>query len=123
MGRGLESDGSRARRAAVVLLLLTLHAVQAGATHFPRAGRPPALQTGQALSSVADREASAPAESGAHAQCLLCRLQRSLSACLKNSAPVALSPPQVSPASESASDAALRPAPQGVAHGRAPPRS
>lgn len=109
-----------------MLLLLTLHAVQAGATHFPRLGQKPTTQTGRVIppggSWGADASAAAT-ESGAHAQCVLCRLQRSLSTGLGNSAPVAFSPPQNRLLTESASADAPRPPPPGVARGRAPPRS
>lgn len=120
------SDAARVRRVAFVLLLLTLHAVQAGATHFPRLGQTPTAPRGHAFSTGESCEADAPTaqtESGAHAQCLLCRLQRSLSTGLGNSAPVAFSPPQVWLLIESASADAPRPPPTGVIPGRAPPRS
>ena len=109
-----------------MLLILTLHAVQAGAAHLPRLGQTPTTPTGHAVSFGESWEADAPAaatESGAHAQCLLCRLQRSLSTGLGNSAPVAFSPPQDWLLIESASADAPRSAPTGVASGRAPPRS
>ena len=103
-----------------------LHAVQAGATHLPRPGQTPTTRTGRALTSGESWEADASAastEAGAHAQCLLCRLQRSLSTGLGNSAPVAFSPPQDWLLIESASADAPHSTPTGVASGRAPPRS
>lgn len=109
-----------------MLLLLTLHAVQAGATHFPRLGQAPTTRTGHALAPGESWEANAPnaaTESGAHAECLFCRLQRSLSTGLGNSAPVAFSPPQGWLLIESAAADAPRPTPIGVIPGRAPPRS
>ncbi|HLL76183.1 MAG TPA: hypothetical protein VK421_13065 [Pyrinomonadaceae bacterium] len=117
------SDATRVRRAALVLLLLTLHALQAGATHFPRASQTPTTRTGHSVPSAEGRETAASTESGGHAQCLLCRLQRSLSTGLKNSAPVAFSPPQDLLLVESASADAPTATPPGVAHGRGPPRS
>lgn len=124
-GRNGSPDAARVRRAAFVLLLLTLHAVQAGATHLPRRGRTATL-TAHALSSVGSFEATAstaPAESGAHAQCLLCRLQRNLATGLKNSAPAAFSPPQDSLLIASASTDNPRTTPPAATPGRAPPRS
>jgi hypothetical protein len=117
------NDASRVRRAGIVLLVLMLHALQAGATHFPRAVQKPAAQTPPAASFVGEREATTATDSGAHAQCLLCRLQRNLSVALKNSAPVAFTPPQDSLHVESASTDTTHAAPPGVACGRAPPRS
>jgi hypothetical protein len=123
LGRSGSSGAARVRRAAFVLLLLTLHAFQAGATHLPGPGQTPTGQSAHAPSSVESWEATASAESGAHAQCLLCRLQRSLSAGLKNSAPVAFSPPQDSLLVESASPDTPRATTPTAAPGRAPPRS
>lgn len=127
LGSSGTTDAARVRRSAVVLLLLTLHAVLAGATHLPRLGRTPTkTQTDHALSSAASCNATgstASTESGAHAQCILCRLQRSLSTGLGNSAPVAFSPPQDYLLIESASADTPRTTPPGVAPGRAPPRS
>lgn len=120
------SDAARVRRAAFVLLLLTLHALQAGATHFPRATPPPATESGHVVPLVESLGATAPTastETGAHAQCLLCRLQRSLSTGLNNSAPVAFSPPQDSILIESASTDRPRTTPPAATPGRAPPRS
>lgn len=122
LSRSGSSDAARVRRAALVLLLLTLHAFQAGAAHVPQPVQPP-TQTGHAFSPGESWEAAVSTESGAHAQCLLCRLQRSLSTGLGNSAPVAFSPPQDWLLIESASADTPRPPPTGVAPGRAPPRS
>lgn len=121
--RSGSSRAARVRRAGIVLLLLTLHAVQAGATHFPRPSQTPPTLPGAVFSFDESWEATASAESGGHDQCLLCRLQRSLSAGLKNSAPVEFSPPQDSLLIESASTDTLRVTPPGVPAGRAPPRS
>jgi hypothetical protein len=117
------SDAARVRRAAFVLLLLTLHAVQAGATHFPRQTQAPTAQPGHALSFLESWETGAPSESGGHAQCLLCRLQRSLSTGLGNSAPVVFSPPQDSLLIESAATDNPRATSPVSTPGRAPPRS
>lgn len=117
------TDTTRVRRAGLVLLVLMLHAIQAGATHFPRAAQKPTAQTSQDASLAESWGQAASAESSGHAQCLLCRLQRSLSAGLKNAAPVAFTPPQDSLLVESDKTDALHVAPPGVAHGRAPPLS
>ncbi len=122
LGRSGLSDAARVRRAAFVLLLLTLHAFQASATHLPRPHQTQPEQSDHTLTFVEGWEATASPEAGGHAQCLLCRLQRGLSTGLKNSAPVAFSPPQDSLLIESASAKAPRAMPPGVAHGRAPPR-
>jgi hypothetical protein len=122
LDRSGSPDAARVRRAAFVLLLLTLHAFQAGATHLPRTGQTPTTQSTH-VSFLKSWEATASAESGAHAQCLLCRLQRSLSAGLKNSAPVAFSPPQDSLLIKSASTGTPRAATPAATPGRAPPRS
>ena len=122
VGRSGSSGAARVRRAAFALLLLTLHAVLAGAMHFPRPAQTPTAQSGRAPSFVVSWEAVAPAESGAHSQCLLCRLQRNLSTGLKNSAPVAFSPPHDSPPTESDPTGNLRTTTPGITVGRAPPR-
>jgi hypothetical protein len=122
-GRSVSTDAARVRRAGVVLLLLTVHAVSAGATHFPRALQAAPEAPGHTLTVSENPEKTTATESGAHTQCLLCRLQRSLSTGLKNSAPVAFTPPHDSLLVESASADTPRAAQRAATRGRAPPRS
>ncbi|HEY9281984.1 MAG TPA: hypothetical protein VIP46_00885 [Pyrinomonadaceae bacterium] len=126
LSRSGSSDAARVRRAALVLLLLTLHAFQAGATHLPQPAQPPPTRTVHAHPSGESWGATtstASTESVAHAQCLLCRLQRSLSTGLGNSAPVAFSPPLHWLLVESAAADAPRSTPTVASSGRAPPCS
>jgi hypothetical protein len=104
-----------------MLLLLVAHAFIVSATHSHRVRLvEDALLSGSAVVQ-SDSDASAGLESGAHAQCLLCRLQRSLIADLYSPASVydaslqKFACGEASPTPAHANEAFLLPA------GRAPP--
>lgn len=112
--------GARARRVALVLLALCLHAALAGATHFHRIGRGlPLSSPGRA--AIRDEAAHATPESAGHTQCLLCRLQRNLASGLCNAGPAMTEPPPAALRLDTLPLGASHSPLPGVAQGRAPP--
>jgi Protein of unknown function (DUF2946) len=87
----ISASGRRSLRAAL-LLLLVLHAAHASASHTHLAGNfaPAAAGATQAVSERDDAGSTNRAED--ESQCLLCRLQRNLSATLYNSEPTLTEP-------------------------------
>ncbi|MDQ3907067.1 MAG: hypothetical protein M3268_01860 [Acidobacteriota bacterium] len=85
------ASGRRSLRAAL-LLLLVLHAAHASAAHTHLAGNiaPAGVGATQAVSERNDAGTTNRAED--ESQCLLCRLQRNLSATLYNSEPTLTQP-------------------------------
>lgn len=122
LGQDGATSGAHARRAALALLALVLHAALAGATHFHRPGRlpapaPPGVHVG------GDEDARHAADSSNHDQCVFCRLQRDLASGLRNAGPATIEPPSAAPRPAAVAPAARRGISPGVAHGRAPPHA
>ena len=82
---------------AAVLLALMAHAFLVSATHFHRAGQPGGWPA-SGVSSVGDSGDKGKARDAGdqHAQCVLCRLQRSLVTDLHSAAPSVAAPQQAS---------------------------
>ena len=93
---GWAATGRRAGTAALLLALLA-HAFFVSTTHLHRAQRGGAGAAPVSASVGRDERAGGLPTAGAHAQCLLCRLQRNLALGLRHSAP-SLNPPGPGPA-------------------------
>jgi hypothetical protein len=107
---------------ALILLVLFLHAALAGASHFHRLGRGLAAPASRDA-AVRNAEAQSAPESSAHAECLLCRLQRDLASGLRNAGSATVEPPSAPLTLEAASPDACPATLRGVARGRAPPNA
>ena len=105
---------------ALVLLVLTGHAFVVSATHFHAARQPaPACLDGTQVGHFEYTETSTP--SGAHEQCLLCRLQRDFVSDLRHSAPALDAPPAEALGRVRPLDAPARRAHLLAPSGRSPP--
>lgn len=90
-GRSLKAS----RLLGVALLFLFAHAFAASATHFHRLQRAENARPGLSSDAGFDRQTRSNAETAnAHAECLLCRLQRSLVAGLQHGNPATPAPSQ-----------------------------
>ncbi|HWS54515.1 MAG TPA: hypothetical protein VN228_10325 [Pyrinomonadaceae bacterium] len=105
---------------ALVLLVLTGHAFVVSATHFHAGRQPaPACVDGAQVGHFEGTETAPP--SGAHEQCLLCRLQRNFVSDLQHNPPALDAPPAEPLGRSRTPDAAARRAHLLAPSGRAPP--